>query len=177
MFPLLLLLMVPFVEIALFIQIGGALGLWPTLGLVAASALAGLLVIQGQGRGASAELQRRLERGEDPAGPLAHAALLMMAGVALLLPGFFTDAVGLALLLAPVRGAVIAWGAARFAARVRVQGAAFGGGGPGRRPPTGRGDVVEGEYERVDEAEDRRDEGDADRHGTRPDARIPPPHG
>lgn len=177
MFPLLLLLLVPVVEIALFIEIGGALGLWPTLGLVVVSAVVGLLVIQGQGRGASAELQRRLDRGEDPAGPLAHAALLLMAGVALLVPGFLTDAAGLALLLAPVRAAVIAWGAARFAARVRVQGAAFGGGGPGPRAGSGRGDVVEGEYERVDEGDDRRDEGDADRHGNRPDGRIPPPRG
>jgi UPF0716 protein FxsA len=116
MWLFLLLVGVPILEIALFIEVGGWLGLWPTLAIVVATALAGTLMLRAQGFAALADLQRRLDRGEDPSATLAHGALILVSGVLLLTPGFFTDAVGLAFLLPPVRSAVL-----RFAGkRVRV---------------------------------------------------------
>lgn len=142
---------VPILEIALFVEVGGWIGLWPTLGVVVATAVAGAALLRAQGRGVLAELQARLDRGEDPRGPIAHGALVVAAGALLLTPGFFTDAVGFALLVPPVRAAVIAWGAARLAGR--VSGGVFvAGGSVGPRPA--RGDVVEGAFEALDEGED-----------------------
>ena len=116
MWLFLLLVGVPILEIALFIEVGGWLGLWPTLAIVVATALAGTLMLRAQGFAALADLQRRLDRGEDPSATLAHGALILVSGVLLLTPGFFTDTVGLAFLLPPVRSAVL-----RFAGkRVRV---------------------------------------------------------
>lgn len=144
--PLFLILVaVPIIEIALFIEVGGWLGLWPTLAIVIATAMAGAALLRSQGRGVMAELQGRLRQGGDPTGPIAHGAMILFAGALLLTPGFFTDAVGFALLVPPVRAALLRWGAARFAGAVHVQ--TFGtGAGPGARRPGGPGDVVEGEF-------------------------------
>lgn len=107
MWLFLLLVMVPIIEIALFIEVGGWIGLWPTLAIVVATALAGTLLLRAQGFRALADLQNRLDTGRDPTGTLAHGALILVAGVVLLTPGFFTDAIGFALLIPPVRSAVL----------------------------------------------------------------------
>lgn len=177
--PLFILLaVVPIIEIALFIQVGGVIGLWPTLATVIGTALAGSWLLRRQGRGAMMRLQESLSRGGDPSGPIADGAMILVAGILLLTPGFFTDACGIALLLPPVRAALIRWGAARLAAGVRsgrvVMTSSPGGfgagpgagahagrpgphgpqGGPGRGPAGG--DVIDGEFETAeDEASDR----------------------
>lgn len=133
------LLLVPLIEIALFVELGGRLGLWPTLAVVVLTALAGAALIRAQGLVTLREIRARLERGEDPTGPLAHGTLILVAGLLLLTPGFFTDSLGLALLVPAVRAAVI-----RFLAR-RITVAAAGG--PRRRSA---GETVEGEYEVVE---------------------------
>jgi UPF0716 protein FxsA len=137
------LVLVPLIEIALFIELGGWLGLWPTLAIVVLTALAGATLIRAQGLAALGEIRRRLERGEDPTGPLAHGALIVAAGLLLLTPGFFTDSLGLVLLVPAVRAAVI-----RFIAR-RIAAAAV-------RGPRRRGGAVEGEYEVLEPRPGRR---------------------
>jgi UPF0716 protein FxsA len=134
---------VPIIEIALFIQVGGWLGLWPTLAIVVLTAFAGAVLVRTQGVETVRRLKRTLAEGRDPLGPIAHGALILVAGVLLLTPGFFTDAVALALLVPPVRAALIAHGAARFTVAVA--------GGVPPRPGAPRPDVVEGEYEVIDE--------------------------
>lgn len=102
-------LAVPLIEIALFIQIGGIIGLWPTLGIVIVTAILGTWLVRTQGRMALADLQRSFSRLDDPGTPLAHGAMILFAGALLLTPGFFTDAVGFALLTPPVRTALLNW--------------------------------------------------------------------
>ena len=97
---------VPILEILLFIEVGGAIGTWPTLAVVVGTALAGTLLLRAQGREAMVRLQSRLAEGGDPGGPIAHGAMILVAGVLLLTPGFFTDAVGFLLLLPPGREAL-----------------------------------------------------------------------
>jgi UPF0716 protein FxsA len=143
---------VPIIEIALFIQVGGAIGLWPTLAIVVLTALAGTILVRVQGLQALARLQASLEQGGDPVPPIAHGALILVAGLLLLTPGFFTDTLGLALLIPPVRATVIRWGAARIA----VRGAAVVRGaprpGPPPRPgPAPRGETIDAEYEILEE--------------------------
>ncbi len=136
---------VPILEIALFIQVGGAIGLLPTLLIVILTAVAGTALMRLQGMQALARLKASLEAGGDPVGPIAHGALILVAGILLLTPGFFTDATGLLLLVPAVRARVIAWGASRLTVRV----ASFG---RGRAPrPAGSGDTIEGDYEILDD--------------------------
>ncbi len=144
MWLLLLLIAVPIVEIALFIEVGGWLGLWPTLGIVILTAVIGTVLLRIQGIGALRRLQESLDGAGDPRGALAHGAMILVAGVLLLTPGFFTDAVGFLLLTPPFRSFVIRTVGARMAVHVRSFGARTG---PARPDPGGT--VIDGEYEHV----------------------------
>ena len=75
------------------------------------AAFAGLALIRWQGMQALGRLRASARRGADPVGPIAHGALIFVAGMLLLVPGFFTDALGLLLLVPAVRHRLIRWGA------------------------------------------------------------------
>lgn len=106
---LLALLLLPILEIAGFILVGGAIGLWPTLFLVVASGMAGVLVLRSRALLTLPEFRAAMAAEGDPMAPLAHGALLSAAGVLLVVPGFLTDLLALLLLVPAVRRAVIAW--------------------------------------------------------------------
>ncbi len=97
---------VPIIEIGLFIQIGGAIGLWPTLAIVVVTALLGTSMMRVQGANALRDLQTSFNGLKDPSEPLAHGAMILLSGALLLTPGFFTDTIGFLLLFPPVRSAV-----------------------------------------------------------------------
>lgn len=100
--------LVPMIEIGLFIQVGGAIGLWPTLGIVLLTAVAGTYMVKSEGRGVLRDLQRAMNEMRDPSEPLANGAMILFAGALLLTPGFFTDTCGLLLLVPGVRKIVFA---------------------------------------------------------------------
>ena len=101
-------LLVPLIEIGLFIQVGGWIGLWPTLAIVVATAMAGTALVRSQGTMALNQLRSSFDELRDPTEPLAHGAMILFSGALLLTPGFFTDAVGFALLVPGVRRWVLA---------------------------------------------------------------------
>lgn len=94
---------VPLIEIGLFIQVGGAIGLWPTLAVVILTAMAGTALVRSQGMAVLGRIQQSFNDMNDPTEPLAHGAMILLSGALLLTPGFFTDAVGFALLIPAVR--------------------------------------------------------------------------
>ncbi len=100
---LLVFLLVPLVEIAVFIEVGGWIGLWPTLGLVILTAFVGTWQLRAQGLATMASARQQLNHGRLPAQELFDAACLLVAGALLLTPGFVTDAAGLALFVPVVR--------------------------------------------------------------------------
>lgn len=140
-----LFLAVPIIEIALFIQVGGLIGLWPTLGIVVLTAIVGTTLMRSQGAHAWREVQKSFAEVSDPSRPLAHGVMILIAGMLLLTPGFFTDSVGLLLLIPPVREAIMS----RFAKHIHVSRVTPGGSHHGRRephrPPYADG-VIDGEY-------------------------------
>lgn len=107
MWVLLGILAVPLIEIGLFVTLGGAIGLWPTLAWVLLSAALGLLVLKGIATTGSVSLGRDMKDMGDPLSPIAHRVMVVMAGALLLIPGFFTDALGFVLLIPPLRTLVI----------------------------------------------------------------------
>ncbi|MEM9393841.1 MAG: FxsA family protein [Pseudomonadota bacterium] len=136
---------IPLIEIALFIQIGGLIGLWPTLLIVVATALLGTALVRSQGMGALENLRKSFSELGDPTEPLAHGAMILFSGALLLTPGFFTDAVGFALLIPGVRSAIYQ----RAKSRVEVQQFSYG-------PQTGpQGATIDGEFEEVEEVAPR----------------------
>lgn len=102
-----LFLSVPLIEIALFIQVGGLIGLWPTLAIVVLTALAGTILVRSQGAQTMQRLRNSFDELRDPTEPLAHGAMILFSGALLLTPGFFTDAVGFALLVPGFRNLVL----------------------------------------------------------------------
>ncbi len=144
-----LFLAVPLIEIALFIQVGGAIGLWWTLAIVIITAVLGTRLIRAQGVMAMNDLRASFSELRDPTEPLAHGAMILLAGALLLTPGFFTDAVGFALLVPPVRRTVIAY----LRSRIRVESFTVAGAETYRGPPPdpGRGYVIDGEFQEIDD--------------------------
>ncbi len=139
---------VPLIEIGLFIKVGGLIGLWPTLGIVLLTAILGTWLMRREGARALGDLQRSFSALEDPTEPLAHGAMILFAGALLLTPGFFTDAVGFALLIPPVRHAVYEY----LRKRVRVQTFAAGTGFR-QTGPAWDDDIIDAEFTEVDPAE------------------------
>ena len=100
---LLLFILVPIIEIGVFIQVGGFLGLWPTLFIVLVTAVVGVNLLKQQGLRAWMDIQNSMAQGKVPALEMASAAQLLFAGGLLLTPGFVTDAVGFTLMVPAVR--------------------------------------------------------------------------
>lgn len=96
---LILVLAVPICEVALVVRIGGAIGGWQTLGLLIVWSVLGAWLVCREWAGAWRGLREVMRTGVMPADELADAALVLIGGLLILLPGFITDVVGLVLIL------------------------------------------------------------------------------
>jgi UPF0716 protein FxsA len=100
---LLLLVVVPIVEIAVFFQVASMIGVLDAVGVLLLFSIGGLLLVRHEGIGTMAKMRAELDAGRVPTGQLADGFWLLVAGLLLLVPGFVTDIAGLLLLLPPVR--------------------------------------------------------------------------
>ncbi len=141
----LLFLAVPLCEIALFVQVGGAIGLGLTLVAVIVTAALGAALMRGQGLLVLSDLRDSLQDLKDPTEPLAHGAMVLLSGALLLTPGFLTDAIGLAMMVPAVRRAAFRFATDRLAVR------RFAARSSARSRDA---DVVEGAFDRLDDAFD-----------------------
>ncbi len=103
---LLAILALPLLEIAGFVVVGGWIGLWATLALVILSAVAGVWVARLQGARVAGDLAAASQGLRDPGKPLAEGAIVLVAAMLLIVPGFLTDLAGIALLVPAVRRAL-----------------------------------------------------------------------
>ncbi len=103
--PLLVLLFIvlPITELYVIIQVGGAIGILPTLALLIVGSLVGAALTRSQSRTAWERFNRALAEGRVPGREVFDGAMIIVGGALLLTPGFITDALGLALLLPPTR--------------------------------------------------------------------------
>lgn len=107
MWVFLIILSIPLIEIGLFVQIGGAIGLWATIAWVIGAAALGIIVLKGVAGLGAVSLSRDMHELSDPLSPLAHKVMLVIGAVLLIVPGFLTDFFGLMLLIPPVRLLII----------------------------------------------------------------------
>lgn len=153
---------VPLVEIAVFIQVGGWIGLGWTLALVVLTAMLGTWQLRAQGLATLLRAREQVDRGALPARELFDGACLLVAGALLLTPGFVTDAAGFLLFLPPVRDFLrdLLARHVRTSMETRhfVDGEEVGPGAAGRprggasRGPGGaQGPIIDGEYRDVSE--------------------------
>ena len=148
----------PIVEIFLLIQVGSAIGALATIAIVIATAMLGTWMLRRQGIATATLACARLASGEIPAFQMLEGLALGIGGALLLTPGFVTDAIGFACLLPPTRHLLIKAISKRVSIAGMAAGVAGGGATPdqtsskntGKRPPPGRGDIIDGEFTRKD---------------------------
>ena len=115
----LLLIALPVAEIALLIAIGRHIGLAATVALLLLTGLLGAFLARRQGLGILRRMQSQVAAGQVPASQLVDGALILLAGVLLIIPGVLTDAVGFFCLLPAGRTVLKAWLRRRFEAGLR----------------------------------------------------------
>lgn len=99
----LLLLLAPFLEFYVLVEVGARIGAFNALMLVILFAAAGVWIARRQGMSTLARIQQSLAQGVLPADDMLDGLLLLAAGLLMVFPGFVSDAFGIALLLPPVR--------------------------------------------------------------------------
>jgi len=140
------LLLLPLIEIAGFVIVGRQIGVFPTLALTVATSIAGGMLLRHQGFGVMSRIRKEIEAGRDPSRDLAHGVMVLLAGILLLLPGFFTDILGILLFLPPVRD--LAWNFLRRRVDFTVDYGRMGGGFSRKRDQGKTIDLDEGDYSR-----------------------------
>lgn len=101
-----LFLVVPIAELAVIVQVSDGIGLGNTLGLLILVSVVGAWLVKREGLGAWRRVQQQVNAGRVPATEMVDGVMILLGGALLLTPGFLTDAVGLALLLPPVRAVI-----------------------------------------------------------------------
>ena len=154
-------IIVPIAEIAIFIGVGGAIGLWNTLALIVLTAIAGTALLRAQGLSTLRRARESFARHVFPMTELFDGLCLLVAGAMLLTPGFATDAVGLALFVPWIRARLRRWMlgylGARGGERIWVDGEDLAAPGAPDAGGDRTGRTIEGEYRRIDP------DGDGDR--------------
>lgn len=100
---LLAFMIVPVVELALLIQLGRWIGLWPTLAIIVSTGILGAALASREGLRAWQEFQTEIAQGRMPGRPILDGFSIFAGGALLLTPGLVTDLLGFSLLLRPTR--------------------------------------------------------------------------
>ena len=109
-----LLLAIPIAEIAAFIVIGGQIGVGWTLLMILVTAVIGTIMLRIQGLQLITHIRNEIDAGKVPARALGDGAMLLVAGILLLTPGFITDGLGFLLFVPPIRAAIWSFLASRI---------------------------------------------------------------
>ncbi|MEM9080988.1 MAG: FxsA family protein [Verrucomicrobiota bacterium] len=117
---LLLFILVPIAELAIFLALGDRLGLVNTLIIIVLTAIIGAALTKSQGAKALHNFQKASTSGKLPAKELTDGLLILIAGAVLLTPGFLTDTIGFLLLIPPARAAIRKVFSAYLAKRITV---------------------------------------------------------
>ncbi|MCC3705562.1 FxsA family protein [Rouxiella badensis] len=141
--PLLLLFLLAYIEITLFIKVASVIGVAFTLLLVVFTSCVGVSLVRNQGMKTIFQLQQKLALGESPAAEMVKSVSLVLAGFLLVVPGFFTDLLGLLLLLPPVQKSLTL----KLMPHLNIY--RPGGAGPAT------GNTFDGEFQRKDEPTER----------------------
>lgn len=146
----LLVLGFPLLEIMILIAVGQMIGFWPTFGLLVLAAVAGMLIIRDQGVSMVGRMFETMSRGGLAFTTMVDGYVVILAGSLLIFPGFISDALGLALLLPPLRRVILGAVLPGFADARRT-------GAPPQQPESRQTNapkqpiIIEGTYERIDE--------------------------
>lgn len=106
-FLIVLLLVLPFIDLYLLIEVSGLMGFWTVIALVLLTGMIGAELIRREGRHVLMKLQRSVTSGEVSRN-VAEGAIIVLCGLLLLTPGFLTDIIGFLLIFRPLRERLVA---------------------------------------------------------------------
>ena len=99
----LLFIFIPIIEISIFITIGNNIGILNTIAIILLTAMIGIYFVRRQGLSLLFNAQRNMAQGIMPAEEIKGGIFLLISGLLLITPGFFTDCVGFLMFLKPVQ--------------------------------------------------------------------------
>lgn len=137
----LLVLIIPFLEIYLLIEVGGIIGAVPTIFLVVFTAALGAWLLRQQGFATFQRFQASLAQGVMPAYEMIEGPIILLGGALLLTPGFITDLLGLACLIPQLRKKIAHYIIENVLTRMN---------GHMQRSGTAEKNVLEGEFRKED---------------------------
>jgi len=138
-----LFLLMPLIEVAVFVQVGGKIGAFWTLALTLGTAVLGAFLVRTQGLRTFQAAKLQLAQGETPAMAVVEGIMLLLAGVMLMVPGFLTDALG-AFILVPMFRQSLASSVLEKVFIARAQSGAF------KQNPPNNSETIEGSFRRED---------------------------
>ena len=115
----LLFIIVPIIEITIFITIGSNIGILNTIAIIITTALVGIFLIRRQGVKLLFDAQRNLSQGITPTEEIKGGIFLLISGLLLITPGFFTDCIGFVVFLKPVQNLITLQAKKYFQSRIR----------------------------------------------------------
>lgn len=154
---LLALAALPLLEIGVLIRLGQAIGFARLALLVIATAILGTIVIRRVGVSMVSRALQGIERGRDGLGPILDGFLQVVAGMLLIFPGLISDALGILLLVPPLRHWLISSGILKIFGSVPFESASarYKAAEKAADGKTAADDAhavtIEGEYERLSE--------------------------
>ena len=96
-------IIIPIVEISIFITIGSNIGILNTIAIILLTAIIGIYFVRRQGISLLFNAQRNMAQGTMPAEEIKGGIFLLISGLLLITPGFFTDCIGFLMFLKPVQ--------------------------------------------------------------------------
>jgi len=142
--PFIVIFSLAYIEISLFIKVAAVLGVAITLLLIIFTSCVGISLVRNQGIRTLIQMRQRLATGESPAQEMVKSVSLILAGFLLLIPGFFSDFLGLLLLLPLVQKLLII----KLMPHLNIYSSATTG-------SSRAGEIFDGEYQRKDDVPDQ----------------------
>ena len=96
-------IIIPIIEISIFITIGSNIGILNTIAIILLTALIGIFLVRKRGLSLLFDAQSNLSQGIMPTEEIKGGIFLLISGLLLITPGFFTDCIGFAVFLKPVQ--------------------------------------------------------------------------
>ena len=135
---LLLIILVPTIEIYLFIKIGSQIGAFSTISLIFITAFLGIIYARYEGFNTLKSGMSQIVKNEIPIYEIVSGAALAFAAFLLILPGFATDILGLLIIFPPTRKLLLKKVSTKYSENKKKQ------------------DIIEGEFEDIDEDNERK---------------------
>ena len=112
-------IIIPIIEISIFITVGSNIGILNTIAIILITALVGIYLVRRQGIKLLFDAQRNLSNGVMPTEEIKGGIFLLVSGLLLITPGFFTDCIGFAVFLKPVQNFIASKAKKYFNSRIR----------------------------------------------------------